>query len=142
MKKRILVICPEDTDKLKFVEVIEGKKEIKRVDAIVYYDQTIVVPSSYLRSPWMTNHIIAMQQNASCIMMLLPSDCEFRVYSPNFAKAFRIPAIGIVIQKEKDSLQKIENCHKELKEAGLNEVFCIKLTTNEDYKNLLEKIKN
>lgn len=141
MKKRILVISPEEEDKLTLVALIEGENKIKQVNSIVYYNQTIVVPSTYLRSPWMTNHIIAMQQNASCVMMLLPSNREFKMYSPNFANAFQVPTIGVVIQKDKESNEKVEDCIKELKEANLDNIVCIELNANEVYENLLKKIK-
>lgn len=141
MKKRILVIGPEDYGKRKLVAMIEDSHTLKQVNSIVYHDQTIDVPSSYLRSPWMTSHIIACQQNAYCVLMLLNENREFRVYSPNFARAFRVPSIGLILRSEANDLAQLEDCHRELEEASLDEIYDITIDSQDDCQILFDKIK-
>ncbi|AGM98037.1 EutP/PduV family microcompartment system protein [Streptococcus iniae] len=141
MKKRILVIGPEDDEKRKLLAMIEKSHSLKQVNSIVYHDHTIDVPSSYLRSPWMTRHIIACQQNAYCVLMLLNENREFRVYSPNFARAFRVPSIGLILRSEANDLAQREDCHRELEEASLDEIYEIVIDAQEDCQRLVDKIK-
>lgn len=118
MKKRIMVIGPDDREKAKVIQLIEGKENIPRVSSIVYLDETIQIPSSYLRGSGMMKHIISIQQNADAILMILSAERVFPVYSPNFAKAFRIPSVGIILtQEDRNQMTGIIQCRREFKEA-------------------------
>ena len=70
----------------------------------------------------MYKHIIAAAQDASCILMLADLTGEREVYSPGFAKVFRVPVLG-VLTKETDSRSQEERCIAELKKAGVQPPF-------------------
>ncbi|AXI67368.1 TPA: hypothetical protein U1B14_000805 [Streptococcus suis] len=141
MKKRILVVGPEDSGKREVIQFLEGRCDIKLIESIVYGSRTIYVPDSYLRSPGMKKHIIATQQNAYCIVMLLPSDRNYRVYSPNFAQVFRIPSLGVIVYHSEQLENNTTDCLLELRETGVNELIELDLENNDTYVALLEKIK-
>ncbi|MBY5034731.1 hypothetical protein K6V78_06650 [Streptococcus gallolyticus] len=141
MKKRIMVIGPNDKDKEKIIELIEGESNLPHVQSMVYLDKTIQVPSSYLRGSGMMKHIIATQQNASAILMILSADRAFPVYSPNFAKVFRIPTIGLVLTRN-DPSQEIGRlpCRRELEEAKVDIILVLDLENDEQCQQLLHTI--
>ncbi|HEM3177761.1 TPA: EutP/PduV family microcompartment system protein [Streptococcus suis] len=141
MKKRILVIGPEGSGKKELVRILENHKENRLISSIVYSNETIFVPGSYLRSSGMKKHIIATQQNAYCILMLLPSDRECRVYSPNFAQAFRMPRFGIVTYRNHPFGKYTDDCREELTEAGVDEIFEINIEVEGEFHQLCQKLK-
>lgn len=142
MRKRIMVIGPDDMDKEKLTRLIEGTSSLPRVNSMVYLDQTIQVPSSYLRGAGMMKHIIATQQNASAILMVLSAERRFPVYSPNFAKVFRIPSIGIIlIEKDTNRDQDIASCRAELKAAKVGCIQEVNLNNPQQYQELLHTIR-
>ncbi|MCP1639168.1 ethanolamine utilization protein EutP [Streptococcus gallinaceus] len=125
MKKRIMVIGPTEIEKEKMVELFEEKHHFPHVRSVVYLDQTIQIPSSYLRGSGMMKHIIAIQQNASAVLMLLSANRTFPVYSPNFAKVFRIPTIGVILSTENEENRAgagIAQCRREFEEAKVDSI--------------------
>jgi ethanolamine utilization protein EutP len=141
MKKRILIIGPENSDNQQLVNLIEDSSRQQTMNNIVYYDETIYVPSSYLRSPWMLKHIISTQQKAYCLLMLLNTQRQFRVYPPNYAKAFRIPSIGLISKDGAENEEKIESCRKELLEAKVDKIYELDFADKENCFNFLTEIK-
>lgn len=127
MKKRILVMGPEGSGKKELIRMLENHKENRLISSIVYSNETIYVPGSYLRSSGMKKHIIAIQQNAYCVLMLLHSHRDYRVYSPNFAQVFRIPRFGVVVHHGQESVINTADCIEELTEAGVDKIFEINL---------------
>lgn len=71
---RILLVGPRESGKLKIANYLEktNAQPLKKVANIMYYRRTILVPDSYLESPWMHKHVIALQQTASCGIFLQP----------------------------------------------------------------------
>ncbi|HFU4060101.1 TPA: EutP/PduV family microcompartment system protein [Streptococcus suis] len=122
MKKRILIIGSEDQKKLELMRLLENNRECRSIQSIQYGCETISVPGSYLRSSGMKKHIIAIQQNAYCVLMLLDSSRNYKIYSPNFAHSFRIPTIGVIIKCSEQSVDNTLECRKELQEAGVHDI--------------------
>ena len=87
---RILLVGPRESGKLKIANYLEktNAQPLKKVANIMYYRRTILVPDSYLESPWMHKHVIALQQTASCGIFLQPVIAKRHSYPPNFAKVF------------------------------------------------------
>lgn len=122
-KKRIMIIGAGKSGKTTLIRAIEEDgRPVKRTPHMVYGTKTIDVPGPYLESPWMYKHIIAAAQDASCILMLADLTGEREVYSPGFAKVFRVPVLG-VLTKETDSRSQEERCIAELKKAGVQPPF-------------------
>ncbi|MGT2753957.1 EutP/PduV family microcompartment system protein [Streptococcus ovis] len=141
MKKRMMLIGPNDQDKKKLVALLEEGKQIPPVQSMVYLDKTIQVPSSYLRGSGMLKHIIATQQNASAILMLLSPEQSFRIYSPNFAKVFRIPIVGIILTKQGcHTFEDIKRCRSELEEAKIERIQVLDLENDAHCQQLLHTI--
>lgn len=136
-----MIIGPDDVDKEKVTRLIEERASLPRVNSIVYLDQTIQVPSSYLRGAGMMKHIIATQQNASAILMVLSAERTFPVYSPNFAKAFRIPSIGIILVEDANRNQEIARCRAELEAAKVEMIQEVNLTNSKQCQDFLHTIR-
>ena len=146
MKKRIMIVGPENNENSQLVSLFEKTVKKQEIGNIVYWDKTIQVPSSYMRSPSMLKHLIATQQKASCILMMLNAKHEnkSRVYPPNLAKSFRIPRIGVIsVQTKSDDadLTYQTHCQEELLNAGVDDIFLIDFENEMSCQTLLEKIK-
>ncbi|MGX6970024.1 EutP/PduV family microcompartment system protein [Vagococcus bubulae] len=100
MKKRVLIIGPKQSGKREIAQYIEQSQTgIKKVANVLYTEKTMIVPDTYLESPWMHKHIIALQQTACCALFLVPIQCSKVSYPPNFSKVFRVPVLGIITNR-------------------------------------------
>ena len=119
-KKRIMIIGPGGSGKTALAAAINGLDgPVKRTQNMVYGEKTLDVPGVYLESPWMHKHIIAAAQDASHVLMLVDQSSCRESYPPGFAKAFRVPVIGVITGNGK----KPENdgwCIRQLKKAGIS----------------------
>lgn len=140
MKKRLLVIGPDHTSKKELVKVLEDHRELLFMSSIVYYRHCIFVPEAYLRSPSMRKHLISLQQNAYCALMLLHSSREARIYSPNFAKSFRVPTIGVIMKQQDSQQEQLLDCQKELAEAKVDVIVELDCHHPEDLQDLLQQV--
>lgn len=95
-KKRIMIIGPGKSGKTTLAAWLEDSSDIRRVQNMVYRKNTLDTPGAYLESPWMHHHLIAAAQDASCVVMTADAKGKREVYPPGFAKAFRVPVIGVV----------------------------------------------
>lgn len=122
-KKRIMIIGAGRSGKTTLARAIENDGlPVRRNPHMVYGKQTIDVPGPYLESPWMYKHIIAAAQDAWCVLMLADLTGEREVYSPGFAKVFRVPVLG-VLTKEAAGRQQEERCIAQLRKAGVSLPF-------------------
>ena len=140
MRKRLLLIGPSDEENRELLYFLENKTSLRIRPSIMYYDKTILFPSTYLRSPWMKKYLIAMQQNAYLVLMLA---CKSKrgIYSPNFAKAFRAPTIGVILYDETQSKERVSDCKMELVNAGVDETVELNLKNSVECDRFLQKIK-
>lgn len=140
-KKRIMIIGAGKSGKTTLVRVIEeDDRPVKRTPHMVYGTKTIDVPGPYLESPWMYKHIIAAAQDAFCILMLADLTGEREVYSPGFAKVFRVPVLG-VLTKEASGRTQEERCIAELRKAGVQLPFYhVVFPEGEGFAKLKEKL--
>lgn len=95
-KKRIMIIGPGKSGKTTLAACLEDSGDIRRVQNMVYRKVTLDTPGAYLESPWMHHHLIAAAQDASCVVMTADAKGKREVYPPGFAKAFRVPVIGVI----------------------------------------------
>lgn len=122
-KKRIMIIGPSRCGKTALVNVLNNcEKSLRRTPDIIYGENTIDVPGSYIENTWMYKHVIAVAQDASKILILVDqSDCK-QVYSYGFAKAFRCPVIGVITKCDLMPENK-EKCLRQLKQIGALEPY-------------------
>lgn len=122
-RKRIMIIGPGGSGKTSLANAINGiAGPARRTQNMVYGEKTLDVPGVYLESPWMHKHLIAAAQDASHVLMLVDQSSCRESYPPGFAKAFRVPVIGVIT----GSGEKPENdgwCIRQLKKAGVREPY-------------------
>ncbi len=117
-KKRIMIMGPEKSGKTTLASLLEDEEvKIRRIPNMVYRKNTIDTPGAYLESPWMHNHLIAAAQDASCIVMVADAAGKKRAYPPGFAKAFRVPIVGVVTRCDMPGAD-VRTAEKQLIEAG------------------------
>ena len=141
MRKRLLLMGPSDEENKNLLYLLENNKNLRIRPSIMYYDKTILFPSTYLRSPWMKKHLIAMQQNANYVLMLASCHSKRGIYSPNFAKAFRVPSIGVILYDDTQSKNRVSDCKMELINAGVNEIVELNLKNSVECNRFLQKIR-
>ena len=141
-KKRIMIIGPGGSGKTSLANVINGLTgPARKTQNMVYGEKTLDVPGVYLESPWMHKHIIAAAQDASHVLMLVDQSSCRESYPPGFAKAFRVPVIGVITGNG----EKPENdgwCIRQLKKTGAKEPYYhINLSEGTGLLELLEELK-
>lgn len=140
MNKRLLVIGSDHGKAKELVKMLEDNQELSFISSIVYYSHCIFVPEAYLRNPNMKKHIISLQQNAYGVLMLLHAERQSRIYSPNFAKSFRIPTIGVIMGQEDEREEHRLDCQKELREAKVNMVVELACLDAKNFQYLLQQL--
>lgn len=120
MKTRTMIVGPRDSGKRIIAERLEGlETPLPKVANIVYHPKTILVPDSYLESPWMHKHVIALQQSARNALFIQPVGAPHRSYPPNFARVFRIPVIGIVTYQGSYAEDALAEAERRLVDSGI-----------------------
>lgn len=118
-KKRIMVIGPKGCGKTTLVNAINDYDgPLRRTQDTIYGKNTIDVPSAYIENAWMYKHMIALAQDAWCILLMVDQSRTAEVYSHGFSRAFRCPVIG-VIGKSDLSPENREICENQLKKIGV-----------------------
>lgn len=143
MKKRILIVGPKPQHiQLIAQEIEQAKPPLRKVASIVFKEKTILVPSSYLESPWMHKHIISLQQKASKVLFLLPIPSQKKSYPPNYAHVFRVPVIGVGIYETKDKrLIESPASQQILREVGCQkESYFLELNNQKAWQEFVEEI--
>lgn len=124
---KVLLVGPRDSGKLKIANYLERTRlqPLKKVASIVYHQRTIIVPDSYLESPWMHKHVIALQQSATCGIFLQPVTAKRGSFPPNFAKVFRIPIYGVVTYHETYEEAALQRAKAQLLACGVEQIDLI-----------------
>ncbi|MGP1570013.1 MAG: EutP/PduV family microcompartment system protein [Eubacteriales bacterium] len=144
-KKRIMVIGPRGCGKTSLVNFFNDYDgPLKKTQDTIYTDKTIDVPSAYIENVWMYKHMIALAQDAWCMILIVDQSKCTEVYSYGFAKAFRCPVIGVITKADKKP-ENAEICKKQLNAIGVSEpYFNINLETKEgvdELGNYLQELK-
>ncbi|MFR3729628.1 EutP/PduV family microcompartment system protein [Lacrimispora sp.] len=141
-KKRIMLIGPAGSGKTSLANVINGiSGPARRTQNMVYGKRTLDVPGVYLESPWMHKHIIGAAQDASHVLMLVNQSSCRECYPPGFAKAFRVPVIG-VITGSGDRPDHDGWCTRQLKKTGVSEpCYHVNLGDGTGLDDLMEVLK-
>lgn len=136
-KKRIMVIGPRGCGKTSLVNFLnEYDGPLRRTQDTIYGKNTIDVPSAYIENAWMYKHMIALAQDAWCMLLMLDQSRCAEVYSHGFAKAFQIPVIG-VINKTDLAPENEAICIRQMKTIGVDEpYFKVSLTCGEGIEEL------
>lgn len=118
-RKRILIIGPKGSGKSTLAKHINADLgPVRRVQDTIYAKDTIDVPSAYLENTWMYRHLIALSQDAWCVLMLFDARAKESIYSPGFAKAFCTPVIGIITHYMDDGAD-LERTNQHCQAAGV-----------------------
>ncbi len=132
-----MLIGPTGSGKTALANALNGSEgPLRKTQTITYGNKTIDVPGSYIENTEMYKHIIATAQHASHILVLIDQSQCTEVYSPGFAKAFRIPVIGVITKCELME-ENLEACIRQLKKIGVLEpYFQISVKTGKDLEAL------
>jgi len=137
--KRVMLIGPTGSGKTALANALNGSDGLlRKTQTITYGNNTIDVPGSYIENTGMYKHIIATAQHASHVLILIDQSKCTEVYSPGFAKAFRIPVIGVITKCDLKE-ENLDTCIRQLKKIGVSEPhFQISVKTG----NGIEALKN
>lgn len=135
---KVLLVGPKDSGKMRLANFFEQTTTapLRKVASIVYHQKTIIVPDSYLESPWMHKHVIALQQSADCGIFLQPVTAKHRSYPPNFAKVFRIPIYGIVTYHHTYSEDALRQAKEQLVSCGIETIDLVFDLEKDDFSQI------
>lgn len=118
-KKRIMVIGAAGCGKSALVQALEGPgAALKRAAMPVYGARTILCPGAYVENVHMYRHLIALAQDASCVLAVISAAGGFSCYSPGFVRALGRPSAGVVTKTEL-APENEEPCRNALRLAGV-----------------------
>ncbi len=118
-----MIIGPGKSGKTELAAFLENSsRQIRRIPNMVYRPNTLDTPGAYLESPWMQSHLIAAAQDAACVVMTADAAGKREVYPPGFAKAFRVPVIGVVTRCDLPDADR-EAARRQLVRAGVRPPF-------------------
>lgn len=118
-----MVIGPKGCGKTTLVNAINDYDgPLRRTQDTIYGKQTIDVPSAYLENAWMYKHMIALTQDAWCMLALVDQSRCAEVYSHGFARAFRCPVIGVISKCDLNP-ENETTCIRQLKTIGISEPY-------------------
>ena len=84
-RKRIMIAGPARSGKSALANFLNGEERpLKRTLDTSYRQRTLEVPSAYLENTWMYQHLIALAQDAWCILVLVDQENPQPLYSPGF----------------------------------------------------------
>ncbi len=143
--KRIMVIGPKGCGKTTLVNSINDYDgPLRRTQDTIYTRNTIDVPSAYIENAWMYKHMIALAQDAWCMLLLIDQSRTTEVYSHGFARAFRCPVVGVI--SKCDLLPQNRGvCERQLEKIGvLKPYFAVSVPEHsgvEELKSYLLELK-
>ena len=140
-----MVVGPKDCGKTTLVNVLnEYDGPLRKTQDTIYGKNTIDVPSAYIENAWMYKHMIALAQDAWCMLLLVDSVRTDEVYSHGFARAFRCPVIGVIARCDL-APENISVCRRQLEKTGVEEpYFEVSVTAGtglDDLKRYLTEVK-
>lgn len=122
-RKRIMLVGPTGCGKTALAQVLDGTEApLRKTQTITYGNNTIDIPGSYIENTGMYKHLIATAQQACCLLLLADPTRQMDVYSPGFAKAFRIPVIGVITKSDLAKDNAVQ-CLRQLRLAGAPEPY-------------------
>ncbi|AQP53764.1 hypothetical protein CBF34_08425 [Vagococcus penaei] len=127
IKKRILLIGTDNSGKARLASQLNCEMtEVKNRASLVYGKETIIVPETYLASPWMHKHIISLQQSVNLVVMIWTDQQTRKIYPPQFAKAFTKPVIGMISSQEATiSKETLDLGEKNLQSMGVKQPYIV-----------------
>lgn len=87
---------------------------------MIYGKRTMDCPGSYVENADMYKHLIASSQDASHVLILVDQSRPIDIYSPNFARVFTKPVVG-VITKVDLMPENEESCMRQMRLIGVEE---------------------
>lgn len=123
MKKRMMIVGPTQSGKSTLANSLnDSTRPLKKTQDVIYGENSMDTPGSYIENPSMYKYLIATAQTASHVLMLIDQSRLVEVYPPGFAKSFNCPVIG-VITKADLAPKNAELSVRQLKRIGIREPF-------------------
>ena len=92
-----MVIGASNCGKSALVQALEGRGAPPRRAAMpIYGARTILCPGAYIENVHMYRHLIALAQDASCVLAVIRAEGG-SYYSPGFVRALGRPSAGVII---------------------------------------------
>ncbi|RYD04923.1 hypothetical protein N752_12105 [Desulforamulus aquiferis] len=92
-----MIVGPTQSGKSTLANILnDTNRPLKKTQDVIYGQNTIDTPGSYIENPSMYRYLIATAQTAYLVLMLVDQARPIEVYPPGFAKTFTCPVIGVI----------------------------------------------
>lgn len=90
-----MIAGPARSGKSALANFLNGEERpLKRTLDTSYRQRTLEVPSAYIENTWMYQHLIALAQDAWCILVLVDQENPQPLYSPGICADLSLPGGG------------------------------------------------
>lgn len=102
----------------------DSNEEVRKTQTLTYCNSTIDTPGEYLENPFMYKNIIAVSEEADCVIFVQDLHQIRCMYPPGLARSFNKRTLGVITKADGD-LANLPKVLLDFKEIGLEEPYFI-----------------
>jgi ethanolamine utilization protein EutP len=124
-KPKVMVIGAIGAGKSSLIARLnDSEEEVRKTQTLTYCNSTIDTPGEYLENPFMYKNIIAVSEEADCVIFVQDLNQHRCFYPPGLARSFNKRTVGVITKADGD-MSKLSSVLRNFKEMGLDEPYFI-----------------
>ncbi len=142
-EKRVMTIGAVDVGKSSLLLALKnsGMKATK-TQAVNYTDTGVDIPGEYIENPQFYKHVIALAQEAACVILVQDATHKSCRFPPGFCSCIAVPVMGVITKVDRSDCD-VEIARRLLKQSGLvKPIFETSAETGEGIQQLRQYLKD